>query len=137
MKKIKTERNNLQDKKDNHIILSLTKGTVIAYFITTLVFIIYGILLTYTDTTQENMQMIVMLTTVISVLISGFIVARGINSNGLLYGMISGIIYAIIMIMIAFCVLPIITFNFKLIMILILSICSGGVGGIIGINLKK
>lgn len=137
MKKVKTERNNLQEKNDNKVLISLTKGTILAYIITTCVFIIYGILLTYTDTTEENMQMIVMITTVVSVLISGFVVARGVNSKGLIYGMVSGLIYAIIMIMIGLCVLPSIKFSFKLIMILILSICGGGVGGIIGINLKK
>lgn len=138
MKKIKTERNILQENSDNNKgLFSLAKGTVFAYFITVTVFIIYGVLLTYTDVTEENLQMVVMITTVVSVLISGFISARGVNSKGLLYGMLAGIIYSTIMIMIGLCILPAIQFNFKFVMILILSICGGGVGGIIGINLKR
>lgn len=137
MKKIKMERNNLQAKPDNKGLSSLAKGTVFAYFITLVVFIIYGALLTYTNMTEENLQMVVMITTVFSVLISGFISARGVSSKGLLFGMLAGAIYAIIMIMIGFCVLPVINFNLKLLMIFILSICSGGVGGIVGINLKR
>lgn len=138
MKKIKMERNNLQTKTDNSKGLSsLAKGTVFAYFITLVVFIIYGALLTYTNMTEENLQMVVMITTVFSVLVSGFISARGVSSKGLLFGMLAGLVYAIIMIMIGFCVLPVINFSFKLLMIFILSICSGGVGGIIGINLKR
>lgn len=137
MKKIKIERNNLQEKSNNNGLFSLAKGTVFAYFITVVVFIIYGALLTYTDITEANLQMVVMITTVISVLISGFISARSASSKGLLYGMLAGLIYSIIMIMIGLCILPVIKFSFKLIMIFILSLCGGGVGGIIGINLKK
>ncbi|MDE6181907.1 MAG: TIGR04086 family membrane protein [Eubacteriales bacterium] len=132
MKKVKTERNVLQEKSDNKALFSLAKGTVFAYFITIAVFITYGILLTYTDMTEVNLQMVVMITTVVAVLVSGFISARGVNSRGLIYGMLSGAIYAIIMIMIGICVLPAIQFTFKLLMILILSICGCGVVGRIG-----
>lgn len=124
-------------KENKNIFLNLTKGTVFAYFITLLVFMTYGILITYTDITEKNMQTIVMITTVVSVLISGFLSTKGVKSKGLLLGILAGIIYFIILLMVAFCVLPTIQFSFKLMMLFILSICSGGIGGIIGINLKS
>ncbi len=137
MKNLVAAKNIAKEKNNKNIFLNLTKGTIFAYFITLLVFIIYGILITYTDITEKNMQLIVMITTVVSVLVSGFISAKGISSKGLLLGSLAGIIYFIILLMVAFCVLPNIQINSKLLMLFVLSICSGGVGGIIGINLKS
>lgn len=116
---------------------ALVKGSLISYVVTIFIFIVYAMLLTYTETTEENTQLVVMTTTVISMLFSGFISARGFKSKGLLYGMLAGLIYAIIMIMVGLCVLPKIAVTSKFMIILILSICAGGVGGILGINTKK
>ncbi|WP_317366550.1 TIGR04086 family membrane protein [uncultured Tyzzerella sp.] len=129
--------NNKTSNKGNNAILSLTKGTVFSYLLTVIVFIVYGILLAYTEVTEKNIQMVVMITTVVSVLIGGFIASKGVNSKGLLFGMIVGLVYAIIMIMISFCVLPVMKITSKMIMIIILSISAGGIGGIIGINTRK
>ncbi len=125
------------DNNNNKTVVSLTKGSIISYIITTIIFIVYGILLTYTDITEEKIQIVVMITTVISVLIGGIIASRGVNSKGLIFGMLVGVIYSIIMIMIGFCILPTLKITSKMIMIFILSISSGGIGGIIGINSKK
>lgn len=128
---------NNTNNKTNSAIMSLTKGAVFSYLLTAIVFIVYGILLTYTQTTEKNVQMVVMITTVISVLIGGFIASKGVNSKGLIFGMVVGVIYALIMIMISLCVLPDLKITSKMIMIIILSISAGGIGGIIGINTKK
>lgn len=125
-----------KDNRENKVI-SLTKGAIISYAITTIVFIVYGILLTYTEITEKNLQLVVMITTVVSVLIGGFISSRGIGSKGLIVGMFVGLTYAIIMIMIGLCLLPVLKITSKMIMIFILSISAGGIGGIIGINSKK
>lgn len=116
---------------------ALIKGNFVAYTITIMVFLIYAILLTYTEMTEKNTQVIVMTTTVISMLFSGFISARGFKSKGLFYGMVAGLIYAVIMILVGLCILPVIAITSKFIIILILSVSAGGVGGILGINTKK
>ena len=125
------------DEKQKDSIVSLTKGVIFSYLITAIVFIVYGILLTYTETTEKNIQIVVMITTVVSVLIGGIISSKGVSKRGLMFGMLVGIIYSIIMIMISFCILPTIKITSKMIMIIILSISAGGIGGIIGINSKK
>lgn len=131
-----SSRNSSKETKEKNIFNSLAIGTIFAYFITLLVFIIYSLLITYTDVTEKYMQTIIMVTTVISVLVSGFLSTKNIKSKGLLIGILSGVIYFIILLIVAFCILPTIEFNSKLLTLLILSICSGGIGGIIGINLK-
>lgn len=142
MKNNKNNKNNVKKTKSNgqnqnNTILALTKGSVLAYLITAIVFIVYGILLTYTDVTEKNTQIIVMVTTAISVLIGGFVASKGVENKGLFYGMLVGVVYAIIMIMIGLCFMQNIGITSKMITILILSICSGGIGGIIGINTKN
>lgn len=135
--KTSDSRKVIDNNNNNKTVVSLTKGSIISYIITTIIFIVYGILLTYTDITEEKIQIVVMITTVISVLIGGIIASRGVNSKGLIFGMLVGVIYSIIMIMIGFCILPTLKITSKMIMIFILSISSGGIGGIIGINSKK
>lgn len=131
------KKNTKNNEKQNDTITSLTKGVIFSYLITVLVFIVYGILLTYTETTEKNIQMVVMITTVLSVLVGGIIASKGVRSKGLIFGMLVGVVYALIMIMIAFCILPTIKITTKMIMIIILAISAGGIGGIIGINSKK
>ena len=120
--------------KSNSAIISLTKGAIFAYLLTAVVFVVYGLLLTYTETTEKNIQIVVMITTVISVLIGGIIASKGVDSKGLFFGML---VYALIMIMVGLCILPVMKITSKMIMIIVLSISAGGIGGIIGINTKK
>ncbi len=123
--------------KSNSAIISLTKGAIFAYLLTAVVFVVYGLLLTYTETTEKNIQIVVMITTVISVLIGGIIASKGVDSKGLFFGMLVGVVYALIMIMLGLCILPVMKITSKMIMIIVLSISAGGIGGIIGINTKK
>lgn len=139
---MKNNKNNSKMTKSNgqnqnNTVVALTKGSILAYLITAIVFIIYGILLTYTDVTEKNTQIIVMITTAVSVLIGGFVASKGVQNKGLFYGMLVGVVYAIIMIMIGFCFMPNIKITSKMVTLFILSICGGGIGGIIGINTKK
>ncbi len=130
---IKTKNKSFNQK----VFLALIKGTVIAYLITFAVFIIYALLLTYTDITEKNINTISLITSVVSVLISSFIVCRASQKNGLLYGMLTGFLYAFIMLMLNLCIMPSITFSYKMLMLIIACIASGGISGIIYINLKK
>lgn len=133
--KIKKSEKRLKDEKSEF--LYLLKGTVMAYFITFVAFLVYGIFLTYFENTGQNLQLVVMITTVVSVFISGFISSKGAKSKGIFFGMLSGVIYIVIMGMISFCILPKVVLSLKSIMMSVLAICGGGLGGIIGINTKK
>lgn len=135
-KKIKKNKKTNEKNKEANIV-PLAKGVIGAYIITFSVFIIYGVLLTYTAMTEKNIQLIVMLTTVISTFVAGLICSFNMKNKGLLYGSLSGLLYAVIMIMISFCVLPKVTIGSKAIITAILAVSAGGIGGIIGVNIKK
>lgn len=123
--------------ENGNIFSNLIKGVSIGYAITAVVFIVYAVLITYTQMTEKNTQLIVMITTVISVIVAGYTTAKSADNKGWLYGMLSGFLYAVIMIMLGVIISPEVSFNNKTVMILVLSLAGGGLGGIIGINIKK
>jgi len=133
---VKSEKNISSNEKGSPL-LYILKGTSIAYAITLLVFIVYSMLLTYTDMTEENLSTVVMITVVISVLVSGFDTAKGVKSRGLIWGLIAGLVYSGIMIIVGFCVVPDYKLSTTSLINLILGLAGGGFGGIIGINFKK
>jgi len=136
LKGIKTNRNNKENEK-NSPAKALAIGIAIAYLITFIVFIVYALLLTYTEITEKNIPLVVMITVVFSVAIAGFNAARGADKKGWLWGMGAGLIYSAIMLLIGISAVPVFSFGAKTIMIIVLSIASGGLGGIVGINAKK
>ncbi|WP_250227586.1 TIGR04086 family membrane protein [Anaeropeptidivorans aminofermentans] len=116
---------------------SIISGVLIAYAITCIVFIGYAILLTYTDMGEEGISLVVTITSIISAMVAGFDAAKGANSKGWMWGMIAGLIYALILVAIMTWVQKGFTMNSRLMTLIILSIASGGLGGVIGINMKK
>ena len=118
-------------------IIAMLVGLGIAYAMTAIIFILYAILITYTSISEKNLEIVVMITVVLSVLIAGFDSARAATSRGWLWGMGAGALYAIIMLCIGLCISPEIQLGAKTIMTIVLSLAGGGIGGILGINIKK
>jgi len=116
---------------------SLFSGVAIGYAITCLVFISYALLLTYTSTTEENIPLVVTLTTIVSVLVAGFDAARSASSKGWLWGIIAGFTYALLLVGIMSWIQQALIMDSRTVTLLILSLAGGGLGGVIGINLKK
>ncbi len=136
MKDDKKNKKNI--KIENISVFSgIIKGLGIGYAITAAIFIIYACLITYTQMTEKNIHIIVMLTTTISVLAAGITTASGAEKRGWLYGMLSGFLYVVIMIMIGVIISPTVKLGSKTFMLAVLSLAGGGLGGIIGINIKK
>lgn len=129
-KNVKTEDKNFPAK-------ALLKGIGVAYAITVVVFVVYAVLLTYTEITEKNIDLVVMVTVVVSVLVAGFDSAREASGKGWLWGMGSGLMYVVIMFFVGFCVVPEYSLGSESVMHLVLGLAGGGLGGIIGINVKK
>lgn len=136
MDNIKVGKNTKTEEK-NFPLKAVLKGIGVAYAITVIVFIAYAVLLTYTEITEKNIDLIVMVTVVVSVLIAGFDSARGASDKGWLWGMGAGLIYVLIMFFVGFCVVPEYSLGSESVMHLVLGLAGGGLGGIIGINIKK
>lgn len=136
MKEVKANRTVKTDDKKTPWV-ALLSGLGIGYAITCIIFIAYAIILTYTDTTEKNIPIVVTVTVVLSVLIAGYDAAKAVTKKGWLWGMLAGLLYAFIMFLIGMSVIRNFGFSGKMLTLLVLSVAGGGLGGILGINLKK
>jgi len=115
----------------------LAIGILIAFAITVIVFLAYAMLITYTNMSERNLPIVVAVTTLLSVMVAGFDAAKGATNRGWLWGMGAGLIYVLILAIIMVILLPTFAVDVRTFTVIILGIAGGGLGGILGINLKK
>jgi len=128
---------NLVTEENKSQIRQLVIGVMIGYAITGIVFLAYAMLITYTQMSERNLPMVVAVTTLLSVMIAGFDAAKGATSKGWMWGMIAGFIYVVIMGIIMMVMLPGFFADGRTATVIVLSIAGGGLGGILGINIRK
>jgi len=112
-------------------------GVCMAFAITCMAFLAYAMLITYTNMSERSLPMVVAITTLLSVMVAGFDAAKGATSRGLLWGMGAGLIYVLIMAIIMIIMLPDFSVDSRTFTVILIGIAGGGLGGILGINLKK
>ncbi len=117
-------------------IISMLKGLIISYILTAAVFLIYALLITYTDVTEDHISTAALITTAAVCIICGFITARSADSRGLIWGIISGVLYVVMLLITGFLLIPEFMATTRFIIMSVLAAAAGGLGGIIGINLK-
>ena len=115
----------------------MTVGVLMAYAITSIAFLGYALLITYTDLSESNLPMVVAITTLLSVLVAGFDAARGAQKRGWIWGMAAGGVYVLIMVIIMVTLLPTFAVDSRTFTTILIGIAGGGLGGMLGINLKK
>ena len=115
----------------------LTIGVLMAYAITSIIFLGYAMLITYTTVSERSLPTVVTITTVLSVLIAGFDAARGAENRGWLWGMVAGLVYVLVLAAIMALIFPTFSVGARAFLIFALGIAGGGLGGILGINLKR
>ena len=125
-----TEENKSQIKQ-------LIWGVLMGYAITVIVFLAYAMLITYTQMSERNLPTVVAITTLLSVMVAGFDAAKGAPSRGWMWGMIAGAIYVAVLAIIMFVMLPGFFVDGRTVTVVVLSVAGGGLGGILGINIRK
>lgn len=116
---------------------AMIKGIVISWFVTMAVFFIYAMLITYTDMSEKHIATVALVTTALSCMLCGFITARCAKSRGLLWGVLSGGIYMLVLLGAAFAAIPNFAPSPKFAITLALALTGGGLGGIAGINIRR
>ena len=129
---MKKEEKNVKKSKFTGIMM----GIIMAYAVTATSFIITALLLTYTDMNESAVSYIVLVVCFVSVLIAGFDASKAAEKNGWAWGMLAGGIYALILVLIIIWAQGEFIFEYRKIILLILSIFGGGIGGIMGIQFK-
>ena len=130
---IKTSENS---NENGNNIKRVLKGSAFSIVITLVGLLIYSIILSYTSVAESTMPTIIIIITGISILIGSTISTSNIKKNGIVNGMLVGLIYITLIYLLS----SIITGNFLLninsIIMIIVSVLTGAVGGIIGVNMK-
>ena len=123
--------------KESNNFINIIKGVFIAFVTTLILLILYAIILTYTNVSEQTISPVVIVITGISILIGSTIGNHKIQKNGLLNGACVGLIYIITIYLIS----SILSGNFGLnvasIIMIAVSIIFGILGGIIAVNQKK
>lgn len=112
-------------------------GVIMAYAITGIAFLAYAMLITYTNMSERNMPAVVAITTLLSVMVAGFDAAKGAPRRGWLWGMGAGAIYVLIMAIIMVGLLPDFAADSRTLTTILIGVAGGGLGGILGINLRR
>ncbi len=123
------------EKKGKNAVLTVMASVLFSFMISAVIFLIYAAILTYTNVSEKYLQTIVCITTAAAVFAGGFCCSRFVRKRGIVCGAITGLIYAIVMAVAAYCINADFSFSAKTILIFVISICGGGLGGIAGINI--
>jgi putative membrane protein (TIGR04086 family) len=105
--------------------------------ITVPIFIVFALILTYTDFPEKFLTPAVMIATVISVLVAGSTATQNIRSGGWVNGGIVGAVYMMILYLASSIVFRNFNIDFQVITMFVIGILAGAIGGIMGINIKK
>lgn len=125
---------NISENGNN--IKRIIKGSIFSIVITLIGLLVYSIILSYTSISEGTMPATIIIITAVSILIGSTISTSNIKKNGIVNGVLVGIIYIAIIYLIS----SIVTGNFLLntnsIIMVIASTLTGALGGIIGVNKK-
>ena len=129
--------NNVGKINKNSNLYIVAKGFVISLMLSIICILLYAILLVKSSIGENTIKPVIITITGISILIGSSISCLKIKKNGIINGIFIGGLYFIVLYIlssIAFCGFR---FNLSSIIMIIIGMILGGVGGIIGVNIRK
>ncbi|MGE4215086.1 MAG: TIGR04086 family membrane protein [Anaerotignaceae bacterium] len=137
---MKTKKQNTREKPKSDRrggIKGMGKGIIAACAITVAVFMVFALLLTYTGISEGCISVVSTVTTAVAAIVAGYFAAQGAQSRGLLWGMMSGVMYVLIILIVLFSAQKGAGISMGKLTGIISAAAGGGIGGILGINRKK
>lgn len=119
------------------LMLVAFKKVLVSMFFTAIALFILALFATYSNMSEKIVSACVAAATFICVFASGFTASGATGKNGWLTGLIAGIIYVIIMLIIGWITLGDSSVSNETLKMFGISILSGTVGGIAGVNFKR
>ena len=118
-------------------ILSMLKCGGFSIIISVVLLLIASLVGTFVPLSESLIIIIVNIISVLSVFLSGIFASVIYKSKGLLYGVVAGIIYWIFVYILGLIFYKNFGISSNTLIGLIISVVSGGVGGVTGVNLLK
>lgn len=112
----------------------IIKGSAFSIVITIIGILIYSIVLCNTNVAENSMSTVIIIITAISILIGSTISTTNIKKNGILNGMLVGFIYIAMIYLLSSVIIGNFLLNINSIIMIIASVITGALGGIIGVN---
>lgn len=129
-------KNEENTREKNNSMLKIIKGSIIS-IITTMIFLtIFAVLLTYTKISENTIFPVVLVVSGISILIGSSITTRKLKNKGMINGGLIGLIYILTLYIISSLFTMEFNLNSNSIIMVAVSVITGMLGGIIGINMK-
>lgn len=133
---LKNKINILNKKTTNSRLIKILSGSIISIIISILGFFIFAIILTNTDIKEDVIPLVIIIISIISILVGSIISSKKLNKKGIINGAFVGIIYISSIYFLSSFILVGFELNLYSIIIIIGSVISGMIGGIVGINFK-
>lgn len=124
------------DIKKTDYALHILRGIAISYIITIIMLTIVSLLLTYTSLKESSIPILSTIIIIVSIALGAIYLTLKIGEKGWLNGAIIGILYFLILIILKKIFLKEFGLNIYFISKLIISLITGIIGGMIGINLE-
>lgn len=118
----------------NGTVLCLVRGMGIALAITCIIFIGFGILLTYTSLSEESLPVVSLVCTALSAAAAGYDWAACMKKKGLLWGALAGLVYAVLLYLITSLAADSFALELSGLMTVVVAVAAGAIGGILGVN---
>lgn len=114
--------------------MQIGKGLLISFVATLIGILIFALILTLTNLSENTTPVVIIAISFVSILIGTTISTRKIHKNGMINGGIVGGIYVLLLYIISSLVNTGFTLNIYTIIMMIAGIIAGLIGGILGIN---
>lgn len=114
----------------------VAKGSLISIVASIIGIILFSIILTYTKVPESAINTVTIIITAISILLGSELTTRNLKKNGIINGVLVGIVYMIIIYLLSSIITKNFRFNTSAIIMIGAGILAGGIGGIIGVNAK-
>ncbi|WP_077367270.1 TIGR04086 family membrane protein [Anaerosalibacter sp. Marseille-P3206] len=124
------------NKKNSMYALFTLKGIALAYIVTFIMMLIFSLLLTFTSLKESMIPILNSIVMIGSIVIASIYLTLKIGEKGWLNGMIIGILYFVILLLLNKFFMKDSNFSIFSFTKLLVSIVTGIIGGMIGINLK-
>lgn len=112
------------------------KNVGLCFGLTVIMLALLALVVTYMPLSEEIVPTIVLILSILSIILSGMMVAKRVNRKGWLCGSVTGVVYIITLSLIGALIFQSFTLGITFFTMLVIGALSGAFGGIIGVNTK-